>query len=117
MGDEPDTNHGDCTCATSGGVCTLRAAIEEANACNGPQTIRFVSPMIIIPATPLPALTDDSTTIDASDRWAVVNGYEVPRVVLDGNGGNFSGLDIRCSGCNVRGLQVMRFGLWRGHLR
>lgn len=31
-GDSGDANPGDGTCATAGGVCTLRAAIEEANA-------------------------------------------------------------------------------------
>src|ERR671916_619947 len=31
-GDQPDASAGDNSCATSGGVCTLRAAIQEANA-------------------------------------------------------------------------------------
>lgn len=31
-GDEPDASAGNNTCATSGGACTLRAAIDEANA-------------------------------------------------------------------------------------
>ncbi len=109
-GDASDSNPGDCLCSTSGGVCTLRAAIEEANACAGPQTIQFAQAMTISPATALPALTDDGTIIDASNQWVADNGHLVPGVVLDGNNGSFSGLDIRCSNCNVRGLQVMRFG-------
>jgi CSLREA domain-containing protein len=36
-GDDSDASPGDCQCRTSGGVCTLRAAIQEANACSGPQ--------------------------------------------------------------------------------
>ena len=41
LGNEGDANPGDGNCATSNGVCTLRAAIEEANALNGPVTIVF----------------------------------------------------------------------------
>src|SRR5262245_30925886 len=37
--DLPDANPGNNTCATSTGVCTLRAAIQESNAHNGADTI------------------------------------------------------------------------------
>src|SRR5688572_33136742 len=37
--DAVDANPGDGICATSSGVCTLRAAIQEANASNGADTI------------------------------------------------------------------------------
>ena len=37
--DETDSNPGDGVCATSGGTCTLRAAIVEHNATNGTDTI------------------------------------------------------------------------------
>jgi len=83
-GDDPDANPGNCQCRTSGGVCTLRAAIQEANACSGRQTIRFNSPMQISPGTALPTITGDGTVIDGSDQWQVVGGYEVPGVVLNG---------------------------------
>jgi CSLREA domain-containing protein len=43
-GDAPDNNAGDGVCATSTGVCTLRAAIQEANATSGPHTINFNLP-------------------------------------------------------------------------
>ena len=64
-GDEPDaTLNG--VCATAGGACTLRAAIQETDAA-GADTIAFnipgAGPHTIFPATQLPALADD-TTID-----------------------------------------------------
>lgn len=40
-GDAVDVNPGDGICRTSGNVCTLRAAIMEANARPGPETINF----------------------------------------------------------------------------
>src|SRR5687767_2799245 len=37
--DAPDAVPGDAVCATSAGICTLRAAIQEANALSGQDTI------------------------------------------------------------------------------
>ena len=109
-GDDPDASPGDCQCQTSGRVCTLRAAIQEANACSGQQTIRFSEPMQISPGAALPTITDAGTVIDGSDRWQVVSGYEVPGVVLNGQGHNFSGLVITASNCAVYGLGITNFG-------
>jgi CSLREA domain-containing protein len=41
LADTPDAAPGNGTCATAGGVCTLRAAIEEANSLSGDDTINF----------------------------------------------------------------------------
>jgi len=110
-GDNEDFNRGDCSCNIGlPGVCTLRAAIQEANACPGPQTIRFSGLMSIYPATALPTLTDNGTVIDGSDQWQVVGGYEVPGVVLNGQGGNFNGLVITASNCAIYGLGIANFG-------
>jgi parallel beta-helix repeat protein len=109
-GDDYDAGP-DCICMTGGGVCTLRAAIEEANNCSGPQKIIFTSAMSITPTTALPAITGDGTIIDASDQWTTFGPYEVPGVVLDGNNGSFSGLAINgAHDCAIYGLQIMRFG-------
>ena len=43
-GDGRDANPGDGNCRTASGNCTLRAAIEEANASRGPDTITFAIP-------------------------------------------------------------------------
>jgi CSLREA domain-containing protein len=109
-GDDPDSAPGDCICATAGGDCTLRAAIEEANACSGAQTIRFGGPWSITPATALPALTDDGTVIDGGDHWAIGSGLGLPAVVLDGAGGLFSGLEITATHCAIYGIQIIKFG-------
>ena len=40
-GEAPDATPGDGSCATSGGKCTLVAAIQEANALAGADTIQL----------------------------------------------------------------------------
>ena len=40
-GDDVNMNPGDGTCATAAGACTLRAAVQEANALAGPQAVRL----------------------------------------------------------------------------
>ncbi|MCR4408579.1 MAG: right-handed parallel beta-helix repeat-containing protein [Anaerolineae bacterium] len=109
-GNEIDEYPGNCVCRTLGGKCTLRAAIEEANACSGPQTIRFSGPWGITLTTALPTLTDNGTVIDGSDWWAVGSGLGLPAVWLDGNGGAFNGLEITASNCAVYGLVIKSFG-------
>jgi CSLREA domain-containing protein len=44
-GDAADATPGDGVCATASGVCTLRAAIQEANATSGAKTINFALPV------------------------------------------------------------------------
>ena len=71
--DDADANPGDGTCATSGGDCTLRAALEETNALSndpaGPDEIRFdipgAGPHTIQPQSALPDVTDP-VVIDGS---------------------------------------------------
>lgn len=66
IGDGSDANAGDGTCATSGGDCTFRAAIEETNALSnasgGPDEIHFdisgSGPHTIQPQSPLPEVAD-----------------------------------------------------------
>lgn len=58
LGDSPDANVGDCQCLTLSAVCTLRAAIEEANACPGPHAASFAAAGTIVLTSALPALTD-----------------------------------------------------------
>ncbi len=64
-GDAADANIGNGTCATAGAVCTLRAAIQEANAAAGLDTIEFNiaggGVQTITPATPLPDITSPVT--------------------------------------------------------
>ena len=68
--DGDDIQPGDGVCATGGGVCTLRAALTEANLAAGANTIVFAIPgagiHTIALAAPLPTLSDESgpTRID-----------------------------------------------------
>jgi CSLREA domain-containing protein len=70
--DAEDANKGDGLCRTAAGVCTLRAAIEEANRHNGPDRITFNipsaqnAPVDIQVTSSLPIINDSSggVTID-----------------------------------------------------
>lgn len=96
-----DANPGDGVCKTSSNVCTLRAAIEEANASSGSDTITFDSSVTsVILQTALPALTDTSggtTILGKSDNVYIIgtltasgtNGF-----VLTSNNNKIQGLDI-----------------------
>ena len=69
---DPDASPGNGTCATASGTCTLHAAIQEANADGDYSIINFASQFQGTQAfdgCSLPAITDDFTTIDASNRW------------------------------------------------
>ena len=74
-GDERDANTHDGTCATSTGSCTLRAAIQQANATSGPDRIAFA-----IPGTGLHTiqLTSRLPTINDPTGALVVDGYTQP---------------------------------------
>lgn len=65
--DTGDDNPGDSSCDDGSGVCTLRAAIEEANALAGSHVINFnisgEGPHTITPETELPVITK-TLTID-----------------------------------------------------
>ncbi|MCH7877737.1 MAG: DUF3466 family protein [candidate division Zixibacteria bacterium] len=94
-GDAPDVSPGDGNCNTGGPTvagapeCTMRAAIMEANALAGPDTIKFNIPgvgiPVIRPRTSLPEITDP-VVIDGSTQPSVnqveINGSDV----LSGDG-------------------------------
>ncbi len=125
-GNAADTNpaNGICEIAPPGsGICTLRAAIEEANQLPGADTINFNIPGTdvncgfiagfpavcrIQPDSPLPVIAD-SVTIDASTQPGVV---DRPVIWLDGlnAGAGVDGLRISGSSVTVRGFIITRFG-------
>ncbi|HFD40603.1 MAG TPA: hypothetical protein ENJ31_12240, partial [Anaerolineae bacterium] len=105
-----DKNPGDGLCASWFDECTLRAAIEEANAHAGADTITFQSAMYIFldkAEGALPALTD-YTVIDASSVWDSAN--DQPGVSLNGVGMDGSGLTIQGTYCEIYGLFIFNFG-------
>jgi len=124
-GDAPDVSTLDGTCATAGGVCTLRAAIQQLNASGG-GTISFniagAGPHTITPATALPPLTQSATIDGYTQPGAASNTNEtapavgpaqgsnaVLKIVLNGAGLNAPGLQIQAGTSSVRGLVVNGF--------
>src|SRR5215210_4238566 len=125
-GDGPDSDTTDDACEVASlppsGECTLRAAIEQANATSGADTINFNIPgtlgvKTISPTSKLPAIAEQVT----------INGYTQPgsspntlavgddaalRIQLDGtNAWAAHGLVISGgSGSVVKGLVINRFG-------
>ncbi|MDR3387286.1 MAG: cadherin-like beta sandwich domain-containing protein, partial [Rudaea sp.] len=55
--DLDDKNPGDGVCADINGMCSLRAAIDEANALAGPHSITFAVPTVLVINGSLPSLT------------------------------------------------------------
>ncbi len=108
LGDEPDASAADGVCQTGGGTCTLRAAIQQANASVGTQLIWFDisgAPKIIKPATALPSITD-SVTVDGTSQ----PGYAgVPLVVIDGQDVTTRGLQVDAGSSTITGLEIINF--------
>ena len=98
-GDSSDAFPGNGTCATAASVCTLRAAIEEANALAGHDLIS-IGAFTITPATPLPALTDASGTSIVGNN---VTSF------LDGNNLVTVGLNLESDNNIIQGMLVWNF--------
>jgi exo-beta-1,3-glucanase (GH17 family) len=114
-GDGGDVNVGDGICDDGTGFCTLRAAIQEANAAansaGGSDQIAFNipgnGPHTIQPLSALPAIVD-AVVIDATTQ----PGYAgTPLIELDGGlaGAGVSGLRFETGGNTVKGLAINRF--------
>ncbi|MGI8909597.1 MAG: CSLREA domain-containing protein [Rubrobacteraceae bacterium] len=128
-GDEPDLNSTDgvCTISASRNVCTLRAAIEQANATAGADTIAFDIPddpgvpgnevRTIRPAPALPAITEPVaingySQSGASPNTRTVGDNAVLKVELNGAnaGTGKSGFTISGgTGSAVRGMVITGF--------
>ncbi|BCM88294.1 hypothetical protein IAD21_00125 [Abditibacteriota bacterium] len=120
-----DFNLGDGACDVDseslGTQCTLRAALQEANASSGADTINFAIPgagvQTIKPGVDLPSITDAVTidgytqsgsrpnTSDTSTNAVILielNGVAAPPAA--------NGLYISSNSCTVRGLAINGFG-------
>jgi hypothetical protein len=107
LGDASDQTAGDDVCATAGAVCTLRAAIEEANAHAGADVIIFGVAGTITPGTLLPAMTQQAA-IDGT----IAPGYlGTPTVILNGGGSIATGLTLAAgsSSSEIQGLKIHGF--------
>ena len=103
---------------TAGHQCTLRAAIQEANATPGKDTINFNIPgggvKTIKPTSALPTIRD-AVIIDgysqpgASENTLAVGTNAVLKIELNGEGRPFPGLWFITSNSVVKGLVINRF--------
>jgi hypothetical protein len=81
-GDTPDQSTADNNCRTASNTCTLRAAIQQANATAATDSIVFADPpaltaTTIAPLTPLPRITA-RTTIDGGGDITIAPGAAFP---------------------------------------
>jgi CSLREA domain-containing protein len=107
--DAADSHPGDGVCATASG-CTLRAAIQEANALAGLDHIAFAigsGERRISVSSALPTITDP-VIIDGSTQPGFAG---TPIVELDGSGAKseVDGLTITGGGSTIRGLVINGF--------
>jgi len=121
IGDDSDANPGDGVCDTpTGGPprCSVRAAIEEANALSGLDNIEFSVGLFTLGlATPLPTITEglsiDATTLAGYNDAATSVVDAPPLVRLDGSSlGGTSADGLRVSGSffvEIRGLAIFGF--------
>ena len=111
IGDGADSNTLDGVCDDGTGKCTLRAAIMQANASVGADTIAFSlpgpSPYSIAPASPLPAVSD-TLTIDGTTQPGF-SGTPIVEIRGDSAGANADGLHLSALNNVVRGLVINRF--------
>lgn len=123
--DTADISIGNGECDDGDGNCTLRAAIEEANASSDSSTIKFniagAGLHTIQPATALPSITNTTIIDGYTEPGATSNAAAHPlpmngtlTVELDGSNlpieGNSRGLYLLGNDIEVRGLIINNFG-------
>jgi CSLREA domain-containing protein len=122
-GDSADRNIGNGKCDTStkaGNQCTLRAAIQEANATTIGDTINFkitTTPRVIAPNSPLPAITQPVTIDGYSQSGSAANTLAVGnnavlKITLDGINAGLAANGLSVGGFKsvIKGLVIQRFG-------
>jgi len=120
-GDAVDAVPGNALCETAGGVCTLRAAIMEANALSGSDTINFaigsgavtISPVSALPTITTPIAINGYSQPGSSANTLAVGSDAVINIRLDGAsaGAGVNGLTFNVGSDNssVRGLAITGF--------
>ena len=117
--DENDANTSDGVCDvdtnTTGLQCSLRAAIQEANARSGPDVIVFEIPgsgvQTITVSTDLPTINQEVAIIGNSQSG---NYTGPPNIQLSGSGTAVTGITIQASRVTISGLVINRFNLGIG---
>ncbi len=84
-GDTSDVTPGNGICADTGGNCTLRAAVEEANALAGNDTIDFAASLTNATIT---LTTGVEIPISGTDGTLQINGLGADKLTIDGGAGS-----------------------------
>ncbi len=121
VGDDSDAQLNDGICATAGGVCTLRAALNQSNADVGPNRIEFnipgAGPHLIELTDRLPVISDmtGGVTIDGyTQPGAAANTHPTEfqadiRIEIEGQGygsSDFAAFTITSPENVIRGLSI-----------
>ena len=107
LGDLPDATPGDAICATAGAVCTLRAAIMEANAFAGIDNVGFSV------AGTIPILSTFTVTDRVFISASTAPGYATaPVVIVENAGGATVGFDFApgSGASQLTALEIRGFG-------
>jgi CSLREA domain-containing protein len=96
LGDASDDNIGNGVCHTAGGVCTLRAAIQEANALAGADTINITATGTIVLGSMLPPITSAITITGPGAASLTISGNNLVGVMQVNSGAvaSLSGVTI-----------------------
>src|SRR6266849_4086309 len=107
--DTADAVPGDGICADSGGACSLRAAVQEANALAGPDTIQLSAATYVLSGAAGDDaalsgdldITGDLTLTGAGTASTIIDGGGVDRVLdIDPSG---AGVNVKIANVTVRG--------------
>ena len=99
-GDEADASGGTGSCATAGGACTLRAAIQTAQAQAGLDVINFSGDFTINLGSALPVLSETGLTIDGVGHTIRINA----------GSGNFNVFQINGEAITLKNLRIYGSG-------
>lgn len=108
LGDGPDANTSDPKCATAQGVCTLRAAIQQAKVSPGSDIITVPTGTITV-ATPLP--TDSAMSIVGAGAGAtIIKGTGTGVMWIHNVTGEMLLQDLAIAGSSTSGTLISQFG-------
>jgi hypothetical protein len=104
--DASDQNPGDGQCATTDDTCTVRAAIEEANALEDTSTITIPAGTYVLSSSLV--ISQSMTLIGTSPDATILDANQQDRVITVGTGGTEgnSVSDVSITGLTVRGGEV-----------
>ncbi|MCB9446641.1 MAG: right-handed parallel beta-helix repeat-containing protein [Ardenticatenaceae bacterium] len=110
--DDPDKTPGDGLCKTNNGFCTLRAAIQEANASPGADDIvcgldSYATNPIVQPDSPLPAITEAALLEGGARGTANCGKMEINGIAAGADG--VDGLRLLGDSATIRNVAIYNF--------